>query len=50
MNKNALTEQRRETVIGLLKNMNIKKAPLVDLIKTMYTNACRSCVTCTKIT
>ena len=27
MNKNALTEQRRETVIGLLKNMNIKKNP-----------------------
>ena len=26
MNKNALTEQRRETVIGLLKNMNIKKS------------------------
>lgn len=26
MNKNALTEKRRETVIGLLKNMNIKKS------------------------
>ncbi|MFQ7472698.1 MAG: hypothetical protein ACLSAO_05650 [Anaerovoracaceae bacterium] len=26
MDKNALTEQRRETVIGLLKGMNIKKA------------------------
>lgn len=26
MNKNALTEQRRETVIGLLKGMNIKKS------------------------
>ena len=26
MNKNALTEQRRETVIGLLKNMNIKES------------------------
>lgn len=25
MNKSALTEQRRETVIGLLKNMNIRK-------------------------
>ena len=25
MNKNALTEQRRESVIGLLKNMNIRK-------------------------
>ena len=26
MNRNALTEQRRETVIGLLKGMNIKKS------------------------
>ncbi len=26
MDKNALTEKRRETVIGLLKGMNIKKA------------------------
>jgi len=26
MNRNALTEQRRETVIGLLKSMNIKKS------------------------
>ncbi len=28
MNKNALTEQRRETVIGLLKSMNIKKSTM----------------------
>lgn len=27
MNRNALTEQRRETVIGLLKGMNIEKSP-----------------------
>ena len=26
MDRNALTEQRRETVIGLLKGMNIKKS------------------------
>lgn len=28
MNKNALTEQRRETVIGLLKSMDIKKSAM----------------------
>ena len=45
MDRNALTEQRRQTVIGLLKGMNIKRALKAALIRMMYTNACSNFVT-----